>query len=641
MWNLVFLFAGFFLTSLLLLVFISKKRVRSFENRIFFILTIANFIGFISEIFLQIAVRLLGAENIIGLLLGRLYLIYILAWMGVFSIYTFLVTRRTKENEPTNQGIPIDKTRQYKIMRLKHIIFIIITGIISLILPMLIYFKENEMYSYGAAVDFAKAISAIYVIIWIVRLVFNYKMMREKKVLPILVTIFLLLANVILQTINPTVLIATFTMMYTCYVLFFTIENPDLKMLHEMALAKDMAEKASRAKSDFLSSMSHEIRTPLNAIVGLSQLNEDVETLEESKANSKDIVNASKTLLEIVGNVLDMSKIESGNIEITDCDYNPYETFDNVTKIIDYRFKEKNLQLNVKIAPDLPNVLFGDSANIKKVLLNLLTNAVKYTSEGHVDFVVNCINKDNVCRLIISVEDTGRGIKPEQIDKLFTKFNRLEKDMNTTTEGTGLGLAITKHIMELMGGNVTVQSVYGSGSKFTITLNQRIKSINESNNKDKFKENAIDIDKLKLIDTDSEPNTINTELKEKINLLDFSGKKILLIDDNNLNLKVAARLLKNYKCEMVEASSGQECIDKINNGEKFDLLFADIMMPNMSGTEMLKILKDRGYSVPIVALTADVDVNAKDKYISAGFDDYIGKPIKIQELEKVLKKFLS
>ena len=188
-----------------------------------------------------------------------------------------------------------------------------------------------------------------------------------------------------------------------------------------------------------------------------------------------------------------------------------------------------------------------------------------------------------------------------------------------------------------MGGNVTVQSVYGSGSKFTITLNQRIKSIN----KDNFKVNVIDIDKLNPINTNSEPKPINTEEKEIINQLEFLGKKILLIDDNNLTLKVATRLLKNYKCETFEASSGQECIDLISKGERYDLLLADEMMPNMSGTEMMQKLKTGGYSVPIVVLTADVDVNAKEKYISNGFDDYLGKPIHISELERVLTKFLK
>ena len=358
--------------------------------------------------------------------------------------------------------------------------------------------------------------------------------------------------------------------------------------------------------------MSHEIRTPLNAIIGLSEVNKDAKTLEEAKENSKDIINASKVLNDIVGNVLDMSKIESRSLKIVNTPYNPYEMFDSVVNIIDYRFKEKNLPLNIFIAKDLPTTLYGDHTNIKKVLLNILSNAVKYTKEGYVSLTVNAINKDNVCRLIISVEDTGRGIKPEQIDKLFVKFDRLQQDRNTTTEGTGLGLAIAKEILQLMGGNITVQSVFGCGSKFTVTIDQVI-------------------------------NTQNIELKEiiKEDILDLTGKKILIIDDNNLNLKVAKRLLNKYKCEVFETSSGAECLEIINEGKKFDLLLMDEMMPGLSGSETMIKLKENGYKVPIVVLTADVDVSARDKYLSMGYDDYLGKPINIKRIRRSIKEIFK
>jgi CheY-like chemotaxis protein len=253
------------------------------------------------------------------------------------------------------------------------------------------------------------------------------------------------------------------------------------------------------------------------------------------------------------------------------------------------------------------------------------------------------IKRSDICRLIISVEDTGRGIKPENISKLFTKFDRLEEDRNTTTEGTGLGLAITKHIVELMGGNITVQSVYGSGSKFTITLDQRIKKV-ELNNSININPNNV----KNVINNAQQPvkeNAFTTkeeviQPKAQINVsTNFSAKRVLLIDDNKINLKVASKLLSSYGLQVVESNSGQDCIDRINNGEKFELLLTDEMMPNMSGTQMMQTLKSRGYIAPIVVLTADVDVNSKDKYIASGFDDYLGKPIDKKELDRVLKSF--
>lgn len=410
--------------------------------------------------------------------------------------------------------------------------------------------------------------------------------------------------------------ILLFIMLILCFKLK-KIKRHDLIMLQEMELAKMQAEKANQAKSEFLSSMSHEVRTPLNAILGFSQIGKETNSLVEAKECFVDIEKAGKTLLEIVNNVLDISRIESGNMQIINKVYNTKELFDDVELLVKHRAKDKNLDLRIKIASDIPEYLYGDSINVKKIILNLLTNAIKFTKEGFVEMVVNCVVKEDICRLIISVEDTGKGIKTEDIEKLFKKFSRLDEDQFTSVEGTGLGLAITKHLTNLMGGDVTVQSVYGKGSKFTVSFNQSLKEINEED---------------KVI---KESNNI-----EKDTVINLKGKRILIVDDNSVNIKVTTKFLKRYNCEVESVSNGNKCLDKINSGQIFDLILLDEMMPGINGTTTMKKLKEHDCMIPIVVFTADEIIGKKEYYLEEGFDDFLGKPINQKEFERVIRKFL-
>ena len=293
--------------------------------------------------------------------------------------------------------------------------------------------------------------------------------------------------------------------------------------------------------------------------------------------------------------------------------------FNDLTKLIIPRIGEKPIELKTNFSKDIPAILYGDKGKIKEIITNLLTNAVKYTEKGLIVFSVSCINDKNISKLVISVEDTGRGIKPEKIDKLFTKFNRLEEDRNTTLEGTGLGLAITKNLVEMMGGKIVVQSKYGSGSKFTVYLKQKIVSINKVT----VKEGKID----ENLDNQS---------------LEYFNKKILIVDDNKLNIKVATRLLTPYKVEIDTCESGITCLDKIKQGNKYDLILLDDMMPKLSGVETLKELKkEKEFNIPVIALTANAINGMREKYLSDGFNDYLAKPIDKLELRRVLNEYLK
>ena len=364
--------------------------------------------------------------------------------------------------------------------------------------------------------------------------------------------------------------------------------------------------------------MSHEIRTPLNALVGLS---EDIESYKdrvpkEVVEDTTDIKNASDTLLEIVGNILDINKIESDHMELVEQEYNFKEEITKLARVTATRIGDKPIEFEMNLAIDIPDILIGDKLHVKTVVNNLLTNAIKYTDKGKVSLTVKCINRGNNCNLIISVQDTGRGIKKENIEKLFTKFERLD-EKNTTIEGTGLGLAITKSLVNLMNGKINVQSRFGTGSLFVVNLPQKIGKRIDPKNNDKISTN----DNIKI---------------------DTSSKKILIVDDNNLNIKVTTKMLKDLNYQVDDCTSGKVCLEKIKNGNKYDVILMDIMMPEMSGEEALKELKkDSDFITPVVALTADALSGCEEKYKSLGFSEYLSKPFKKDELDDKLKKLLG
>ncbi|MFI3307421.1 MAG: ATP-binding protein [Mycoplasmatota bacterium] len=390
-------------------------------------------------------------------------------------------------------------------------------------------------------------------------------------------------------------------------VLYF--QNKEIKKLK--AIQKEV-QNASAAKTDFLSSMSHEIRTPLNAILGFSQGLLEENLPEATNEEIKDIVLASNNLLEIVNGILDISKIEAQKLEIISVDYNFHKLCEDLKRQINIRIDDKPIILNVKINEEIPTYLYGDSLRVKQIIANLLTNAVKYTQEGQIDFFVDGYLKNDMFHLIVEVKDTGKGIKENDQLKLFKKFERLEEDRNSVIEGTGLGLSIVKKLLELMNGSIRVVSEYKKGSTFTVELDQKI-----SNNKE-------------IIEKDT-----------NVEILQLNKQKILLVDDNLINLKVGVKLLTKYDLSVETTEGGFEAIEKVKEN-KYDLILLDDMMPEITGTQTLVKLKEiRGFETPVIALTANAITGMREKYIEAGFDDYISKPIEQTELIRVLNTFID
>ena len=582
---------------LIVIIFYSKSRAHNGETKIYSKILIVNLIDTIITIAGYIYAKKVGQVS--GIIYFQKIYMSLMLLISVYIIkYNFAIM---KLKETTKTYFDYFLTVTYGIL------FIVI-----LLTPLNVINYANVLDGYGLSYDIVLIATIIYLIFIVATSFYNFRtnIYNLKKVIPFICLIFFYILGFVGRHYFPNIMFENFFFSYMLLIMYFTIENPDVKMIEQLNIANANALRANQAKSEFLSSMSHEIRTPLNAIVGLaSQINENKDCPSSMKEDLNDILVSSNTLLEIVGNIIDINKIETSKLVIVNVPYSLRTEINTIIKINKLKLENKDITLNINIEDSVPDNLIGDKNHLKQILNNLLTNAIKYTNNGSISIDISSTNDNNIANLTIKVSDTGIGIRKENLEKLFTKFERLDTEINSNIEGTGLGLVITKKLVELMNGTIEVSSKYNVGSTFLVKLPQKMSST---------------------------PSTL-----EKSNIIKDSSKKILLVDDNKLNIKVAKRLLNSLGYDnIVECYNGEECLEKVKN-DTFDIILMDIMMPIMDGPTALKNLQSLpNFNTPVVAITADALATSKEHYLSLGFNDYLSKPYTKEQLQDMLTKHI-
>ena len=526
------------------------------------------------------------------------------------------------------------------------ILFYIIVLIFNCFIGFFFSFSQKGDYVKGP-IHLAVYVIPIYFVIFSAAiLICNFgKFSTWQKISISLFVFFQIFGTVLQMFFFPDILLALFMSALGLMMMLFTMETPDYQKLvitieelsetkkvaekakEEAERAKEIAQEANRAKSDFLANMSHEIRTPINAVLGMDEMILRESNNPQILEYASDIKRAGRMLLFLINDILDFTKIESGKMDIIPVDYHLENLLSDTIDMIRSRVEEKKLQLELKIEPNTPVHLQGDEVRIRQIITNILTNAVKYTSNGKVILTVSSkkVSAETI-QLYVSVKDTGIGIKEEDMGRLFDSFQRVDEIKNRNIEGTGLGLSITMRLLNLMGSCLEVESTYGVGSDFYFYLEQK----------------QLDDEVIGEI---SQKDYGNAENKKRNSSEQFYAPdaKILVVDDNEMNLKVFSGLLKNHGMQIDTVMSGKECLARIEK-EAYHIIFMDHLMPEMDGIETLRRIRElktnRSKDAVIIILTANAVSGAREMYLQEGFCDYLSKPVVAAKLEKMIKKYL-
>lgn len=580
---------SFFYSVLLMIAYFSKDKIKTLENKVYSKLIIINFIGIILELFCTIFAGYAKDYLVFYTILNKLFLVELTIWCSVFSVYVFLISSKKEKNE----------LKSYlKKVSIFHIVIDVITMFLIFVLP--VQFNINDlgyvMYSYGPSVNIVFISSTLYIILMFTCLIRNFKNIKNKKYLPIYVYMVIGVLVGIVQKLHPEILAFTSMEAFITVIMYFTIENPDKKLLEEIHTSKKIADAANEDKSMLIYNMMNEVKSIASDINKSSEVILNSNNLEENRFFAREIISSNNKLYSMANNIYNIDVIDDINVKTVKNKYNIKLLLKEVISKNKELFDNKDISFRFNIDSNLPNTLYGDSINLKNVLNTIIDNSYKYTDKGYVELSVNAIFKKDIVRLIIKIEDSGIGIKAEDLEKCL---NKNTKDQNS--------LYGARKTINIMGGNLLISSEYNKGTIVTIILDQKI----YTNNKDNY------------------DNYVN-------------NKKILIIDDNNSGIKLISKILDKHNILYDSSNLGKEALDRIRKGEKYDLILLDEDMPYMNGISVMnKLNKIKGFDTKVILLTKNSNIIYDDIYKDSGFSDYIIKPINKDDLMNKINKYLK
>ena len=584
-----FTIASLMYNVLLMIAYFSKDKIKTSENKVYSKLIIINFVGIVLELFCTIFAGYAEEHLLFYTILNKLFLIELIVWGATFGIYVFLISSK-------KDSVVALKKYMKNVLKLYGGLILLIS-ILVIILPLEFKFVDGYvMYSYGWAANAVYFGIFISIFLMIVCLIKNFKNIISKKYLPIYVYLFIGTVVSFIQKMIPELLLATTMDTFITVIMYFTIENPDKKLLEEAHISKKIADAANEDKSMFIYNMMNDVKGVARDINKSSEEILNSDDIEDNKYFARKIISSNNKLYSMANDIYNIDVIDDINVKTISNKYNITVLLKEIVRRNKKLFEDKGINFRYSIDSNLPNTLYGDSINLKNVLNTILGNSYKYTDKGYVELSVNAIFKKDIVRLVIKIEDSGIGIKAEDLDKCL---NKNTKDQNS--------LYGARKIINMMGGNLLISSEYNKGTTITIILDQKI---------------GIDDDK------DNYDSYVN-------------NKKILIVDDDNSNIKLIGKILDKHNILYDSSTLGKEALDRIRKGDKYDLILLDEDMPYMNGISVMnKLSKIKGFDTNVILLTTNNSIKYDKAYKDSGFSDYIIKPIDKDDLMNKINKWL-